>query len=200
MTGGFWDERYRGDGYVYGVEPNLFLVAQAHRLVPGARVLLPGDGEGRNGVWLADQGMRVVSVDGSATGLAKARQLASERGVEIRTEQADLVDWSWPVAGVDAVVSLFLHLGASDRSVVHRGMSDSLRPGGVLILEAFRPEQLRSASGGPKDPEMLYTAAQMREDFADLEIVLLDEVISDLREGSLHDGPGATLRLVAIKR
>lgn len=199
MSAALWDERFTGEQYVYGIEPNVFLTEQAHRLTPGSRVLVPGDGEGRNGVWLAGQAMNVRSVDVSAVGLAKAETLAARRGVGIETECADLASWAWPVAEVDAVVSLFLHLPTVLRPRIHAKMAGALRPGGIVILEAFRPAQLAYASGGPKDLDLLYTAEQLRSDFQAMEILLIEEALITLDEGELHRGPAATVRLVARK-
>ncbi|PKU23601.1 SAM-dependent methyltransferase [Telmatospirillum siberiense] len=194
-----WDERFMGEEYVYGTEPNVFLTEQAPHLVSGARVLVPGDGEGRNGVWLAGRGMRVLSVDGSTVGLAKARNLAASRGLVIETEVADLGSWEWPVGKADAVASLFLHLPTAVRPQIHAKMIGALRPGGLLILEAFRPAQLAYASGGPKDLDLLYAADQLRSDFQAMDMLLLEEVLTELDEGALHRGPAATVRMVARK-
>lgn len=196
----FWDGKFAADEYVYGQQPNAHLTAQAHRLKPGARVLVPGDGEGRNGVWLAEQGLRVTSIDSSSVGLAKARRLAHGRGVDIITEQADLLAWNWPRAAFDAVVSIFVHFAAADRKRVHAAMAAALRPGGVLILEAFRPEQLTFSSGGPKDQSMLYAAGELADDFAALDIALLEETETTLDEGPFHQGRGAVVRLVAVNK
>lgn len=199
MTATFWDERFADKAFLYGTEPNVFLVEQAHRLTPGSRVLLPGDGEGRNGVWLAGRGMNVLSVDASAVGLAKAKALARDRGLSIKTDVADLGVWAWPSNGFDAIVSLFLHLPSTERASIHAKMIDALKPGGILILEAFRPEQLAYSSGGPKDLSLLYTARLLKADFSAIDILLLEDALVDLDEGKLHKGPGATVRLVARK-
>jgi len=199
MTATFWDERFADQEFLYGTEPNVFLVEQAHRLAPGSRILLPGDGEGRNGVWLAGRGMDVLSVDASAVGLAKAQRLARDRGLSIKTDVADLGAWAWPSSGFDAIVSLFLHLASPERASIHGKMIDALKPGGILILEAFRHEQLAYSSGGPKDLALLYTAAQLKAEFRAVDILLLEEALVDLDEGKLHQGPGATVRLVARK-
>lgn len=195
----FWDGKFSAKEYVYGHEPNAHLVAQAGRLTPGGRVLVPGDGEGRNGVWLAERGFEVLSVDSSAVGLDKARKLAASRGVAIATHQADLLVWDWPQDGFDAVVSIFLHFAPEGRRRAHAAMAAALRPGGVLILEAFRPEQLSFTSGGPKDAALLYRAEDLRADFAGLDVVVLEETLSALDEGPFHQGPGAVVRLVATK-
>lgn len=200
MAAGFWNSVFSAEDYVYGHVPNAHLVAHAGRIKATGRVLVPGDGEGRNGVWLAGRGFQVLSVDASAAGLAKARRLARARGVAIETEEADLLDWDWPVAAFDAVVSVFLHFRPDERRPVHAAMARALRPGGVMILEAFRPEQLAFASGGPKDPAMLYRAADLRADFSGLAVAELEEAEVDLDEGPFHQGRGAVVRLVAVRQ
>lgn len=195
----FWDGKFSGDTYAYGTAPNAHLLHQADHLFLGSNVLVPGDGEGRNGVWLARQGMNVLSVDGSAVGLDKARRLATANNVPLRTEQADLLHWDWPVSAFDGVVSVFLHFSTADRPRMHAAMVAALRPGGVLILEAFRPEQLAFSSGGPKDPDLLYRADDLRADFANLRIDLLEETTCTLDEGPLHQGPAAVVRMIAHK-
>ncbi len=200
MAAGFWNSVFSAEDYVYGHAPNAHLVAHAGRIKAAGRVLVPGDGEGRNGVWLAGRGLDVLSVDASAAGLAKARRLAESRGVGIATEEADLLEWTWPVAAFDAVVSVFLHFRPDERRHVHAAMALALRPGGVLILEAFRPDQLVFGSGGPKDPAMLYRATDLRADFADLAVAELEEVEVVLDEGAFHQGRGAVVRMVAVRR
>lgn len=197
MSTEFWNSRYAEPGYAYGTEPNTFLVSQQHRLRPGMKALAVADGEGRNGVWLASQGLDVLSVDASEVGLAKARELAADRGVRLRTERADLTTWAWPEAEYDVVAAIFIHFPPEVRARVHRAMLAALRPGGLLILEAFTPEQLNYKSGGPPVAAMLYTADMLRIDFAGAEIVVLEETITELAEGQYHRGPAAVVRLVA---
>ncbi|MQX38511.1 class I SAM-dependent methyltransferase [Roseospira navarrensis] len=140
MSAAFWDDRYAASPrHLYGVEPSAFLTRQRHRLDRRQSVLAVADGEGRNGVWLAGQGLKVHAVDGSAVGLQKAMRLALDRGVNLRTTCADLTDWAWPEGVYDAAVCIFLHLRPEHRRDVHRAMARALRPGGVLILEAFHP-------------------------------------------------------------
>ena len=102
----FWDERFRGEGFAFGTAPNGFLASQSQYLGRGLRALVPGDGEGRNGVWLAEQGLDVLAIDFSPAALEKSRALAAERGVKLRTEIADVTTWRWPVAAFDVVVSM----------------------------------------------------------------------------------------------
>lgn len=194
-----WDERFSGAGYLYGVEPNAFLVRQRHRLKPGTRVLAVADGEGRNGVWLAQQGMRVTSVDGSAVAVRKALKLAMTRGVSIRAEVAELIGWRWTGPPVDAVAAIFIHFPPETRPRVHRAMAEALAPDGLLILEAFHKDQLGRGTGGPPRKDMLYDAAMLREDFeaAGLEILEIAEGETDLDEGPSHRGSAMTIRMVA---
>lgn len=196
MNHDFWNQRYSEPGFAYGTEPNAFLVSQHTLLRPGMKALAVADGEGRNGVWLAQQGLDVLSVDASEVGLRKTRELAADRGVSIRTEQANLADWQWPEQVFDRVVAIYIHFPPDIRSRMHHAMLNALKPGGVLILEAFTPEQLKFKSGGPPVLEMLYTADQLRLDFAGGEILQLEECLTDLAEGRYHRGPAAVVRLV----
>jgi Methyltransferase domain len=182
----FWDQRFAEPGYKYGTEPNAFLVAQAAMLAPSSDILLPGDGEGRNSVWLARQGHRVRAMDSSAVGLRKAAALAAQHGVPLHTVLADLADWSPEPASADAVVLIFVHLPSTLRQAVHRRLAGALRPGGWLILEAFHPSQLGRASGGPRDVDMLVTLADLRADFEGV----LDESLGEETEIRLDEGPG----------
>jgi len=196
MSTDFWNSRYAESGYAYGTEPNAFLVSQSKYLKPGGKALAVADGEGRNGVWLAQQGLDVLSVDASEVGLCKAQELAADRGVSIRTEQVDLTTWQWPKQKFDIVAAIYLHFPAEVRARMHRYMFEALKPGGILILEAFTPAQLNYTSGGPPIAEMLYTANMLSTDFAGGEILLLKEAIAELAEGKYHRGPGAVIRLV----
>lgn len=196
MNHDFWNQRYSEPGFAYGTEPNAYLVSQRHLLRPGMKALAVADGEGRNGVWLAQQGLDVLSIDASEAGLRKAAQLAADRGVPLRTEHADLATWTWPEAEYDVIAAIYIHFPAELRARMHHSMLQALKPGGVLILEAFTPEQLKFKSGGPPVLEMLYTAGQLRLDFAGGEILQLEECITDLAEGRYHRGPAAVVRLV----
>ena len=194
----FWDERYRDETFIYGESPNEYLAAQRERFRPGMRALVPGDGEGRNGVWLAEQGLDVVTVDLSEAGVNKARKLAAKRGVRITAIQADLTQWAWPVAEFDVVAAIFLHLPPEIRQPIHRAMLAALRPGGLLVIEAYRPEQVQyrekyGSKGGPPGAEMMFTEAMLREDFAEAEEIELASGDVDLSEGTHHRGLGAVV-------
>jgi cyclopropane fatty-acyl-phospholipid synthase-like methyltransferase len=200
MSQEFWNSRFSEPGYAYGTEPNAFLVSQKHRLSPGLKALAVGDGEGRNGVWLAQQGLDVLSVDNSAVGLSKIEALAHDRGVPIRTEFADLTTWHWPENELDVVVAIFLHFRPEHRSRMHDKMRRALKPGGVLILEAFTPEQLEYKTGGPSALEMLYTESILRADFAGEDIPLLQQRLTELREGIYHQGTASVVDMLMIKK
>jgi SAM-dependent methyltransferase len=197
----FWDHQFSYSDYKYGTLPNTFLVEQAHRIPPAAHVLLPGDGEGRNSVWLAQQGLHVCAMDGSSVGLDKARALAAERGVTLTTVHADFTDWVPDPACLDAVVLTFVHLPPDLRRTVHHRLAAALRPGGVLILEAFHPMQLNHLSGGPKDSAMLYTPDTLRADWAaSMSEELAWEGPLTLDEGPGHQGLAHITRWVGCKR
>jgi cyclopropane fatty-acyl-phospholipid synthase-like methyltransferase len=131
--------------------------------------LAVADGEGRNGVWLAQQGLRVLSIDGSEVAQAKARRLAQERGVTLDLEQADLATWSWPVEAFDVVAAIFIQFAAPAlRSVLFDKMQAALKPDGLLLLQGYRPEQLANGTGGPSQVENLYTEPMLRAAFGGL--------------------------------
>jgi SAM-dependent methyltransferase len=198
-AGAQWDARFATPDYAYGTRPNDFLVEMASRLPPGARVLSLGEGEGRNAVYLAGLGHQVSAVDASAVGLAKAQRLAAERGVTLQTQVSDLGDYHLQPGAWDAVVSIFCHLPPALRPRVYREVVAALRPGGHVLLEAYTPAQLRHGTGGPPVAELLYTAAQLREDFAGLELERLQELERNVVEGRLHTGRAAVVQLVGRK-
>ena len=199
-----WDERYGGEAFAYGLEPNAFLAAQRELLRPGMRALVPGDGEGRNGVWLAERGLEVDTLDLSAHGVAKARGLAAARGVAINAIQTDALAWAWPAARYDVVALIYLHLVAPRRRALHAHALSALKPGGLVVLEAFRPEQIErqkaGARGGPRDAALLYSLDDLKSDFAGEDILTLEAAEANLSEGALHVGPSAVVRAIARKR
>lgn len=195
----FWESRYAEDGFAYGTDPNTYLASFANVFQKGSRVLVIGDGEGRNGVWLAQQGCEVVSVDQSQVGLEKAEKLAAEKNVKIETICADLTRWDWPESEFDVVVIIYVHFPPDIREQLHHHVVAALKTGGQLIMESFTPEQLNYDSGGPPVLEMLYTAEMMQNDFKSLEIQQLEECITELNEGKYHCGKGAVVRLLAKK-
>src|ERR1700746_481191 len=145
-----WDERYAIEDYLFGERPNRFLASQASRLKRGQSALALADGEARNGVWLAEQGLEVLSVDSSAVAQEKARRLARSRGVQIRLELADLSTWQFPESRFDVIAAIFFQFASrSLRAALFDGIKRALKPGGLLLLEGYRPKQLDYRTGGP---------------------------------------------------
>jgi len=200
VTGPKWDRQYADPGYIFGTVPNAFLAAEAYRFAPKGRILVPGDGEGRNGVWLAEQGFAVTSVEASAVGVQKARALAAERGAHLDIQQGNLDSWDWPEGAFDGVASIFVHFEPHVRQGLHRRMLAALKVGGILLLEAFTPkhvENRKAGSRGGPPPEMLYTPELLREDFAGAVIDVLREEEMILDEGARHQGRAQVVRLLA---
>ncbi len=196
-----WGERFAGDDYWFGTEPNAFLAAQAHRLKPGMTALAIADGEGRNGVFLARQGLDVTSVDLVPQGVDKAKRLAARYGVSIDAVCADLESWDWGPPRFDLVVGIFFQFAEPRfREALFHQMEDVLKPGGLLMIEGYRPEQIAYGTGGPRQVENLYTAAMLRAAFADMDILLLEEYDAEIHEGSRHHGMSALIDVVARKR
>lgn len=191
-----WDERFSQEEPVYGEQANEFLREQVFRLKPGMKVFVPADGYGRNGVWLARQGMQVHTVDLSPVGVDRARGAARAAGVSMTIEQGDLSTWPWPANAFDAAASIFLHLPPDIRPQIHANILKAVKPGGLVLLEAFTPAQLQHSSGGPKQVELLYTAEMLRKDFALAAPLLLEEKEISLDEGHMHRGPAAVVRAV----
>jgi SAM-dependent methyltransferase len=195
-----WENRFAGADYLFGTEPNVFLKTHAHLFGAGQKILAVADGEGRNGVWLAEQKLDVLSLDFSARALAKAKALAAKRGASLRFEQADLWQWTWPVAAFDAVVGIFIQFATPElRAKIFAGIKSTLKPGGLILLEGYRPEQIAYKTGGPSQIEHLYTSAMLREAFADFDILELRDHDSVIKEGDHHVGMSALVDLVARK-
>ena len=194
-----WDERFAQAEPVYGEQPNAYLRAQAQRFVPGCKILVPGDGYGRNGIWLASQGFQVSTVDLSPVGVARARKSAQAAGLALSIELADLATWRWPVGEFEAVAAIFLHLPPVLRTQIHAHMLGALKPAGLLIIQAFTPAQLRHTSGGPKQVELLYSAEILQKDFAAADVLELQEVELEIEEGRMHRGSAAVVQGVFRK-
>lgn len=193
-----WDERYDGDEYAYGTEPNDFLRVVAPRL-PVGRTLCLGEGEGRNAVFLAGLGHEVTALDASAVGLEKTRRLAEAKGVTVRTVHADLADYGIEPEAWDVIVSIFCHLPPDLRRCVNEQVVVGLRRGGAFVLEAYTVRQLRLATGGPAAAEMMMSLADLREDLAGLRLDHAVELEREIHEGCFHSGTGAVVQVFAIK-
>ena len=194
----FWDARYGEEQYAYGEQANTYFAASLEQLSPG-RILLPGEGEGRNAVHAARAGWSVDAVDYSAAGKAKAEALAAAAGVALHYDVEDLADYIPEPAAYDAVALIFLHLPTQLRTVVHARRAQALRPGGTIIVEAFSTQQLAYEGGGPRNPDLLYTREQLRDDFRGLQVVEDTQLLTTLREGPYHDGRADVIRLLLRK-
>jgi SAM-dependent methyltransferase len=193
-----WDQRYSNKTYAYGTEPNDFLVGMLDKL-PVGKVLCLAEGEGRNAVWLAQQGCEVTAVDGSEIGLGKARRLAGERGVAITTVHADLADFEIAPEYWAAIVSIFCHLPPALRRLVHSRCVQGLRPGGVMLLEAYTPRQLDYKTGGPPSEEMMMDRVSLMGELKGLDFRYIKELTREIHEGEFHNGEGAVVQLLATK-
>ena len=195
-----WNQRFAGDEYLFGREPNDFLKSMQPLLVPGGRALCVADGEGRNSVWLARQGLQVEAFDIAATGVENARRLAAEVGVSVDFSVAGCDDWAWPQGRYDLVAVIFTQFADPDmRARMFAHVVDALRPGGLLVLQGYTPRQLEYKTGGPPEVSHLYTTELLRSAFAALELIELREYEAELSEGARHRGTSALIGLVARK-
>jgi SAM-dependent methyltransferase len=193
-----WEDRFSGEDYAYGTEPNGYFKEVIDTLPPG-RILLPADGEGRNGVYAATLGWDVHALDFSHNARNKALELARRKNVNIHYLISDIFLYPYPKEKFDAVALIYVHMPAEKRQQLHRHAMQTLKPGGTIILEGFGKDQLRYASGGPRDENMLFSARELEEDFKDMNISFLEEREVIKQEGPFHDGKASVVRLVATK-
>lgn len=194
----YWNKRYVDSDYAYGEEPNVFFAEQLNSLKAGT-IILPCDGEGRNGVFAAKSGWNVYAFDSSEKGKTKAMKLAEKSGVEINYIIEDAVSVSYANDSADVVALIYAHLPPDVRKPLHQQSVAWLKPGGRLILEAFNPTQLHNSSGGPKDIGMLYTEKMLREDFKGLRIEFAELLQTSLDEGKYHEGKADIIRFAGVK-
>ena len=195
-----WEARYSVPDYIFDKAPNYFLAACKPLLPKMGKVLCVADGEGRNGVWLAEQGLDVTSIDFSPTALQKAAKLAEERGVKVSFQRADVHSWDYPAAAFDVVAEIFTQFSTpAERAVKWAGMRKALKPGGILIVQGYTPKQLQYGTGGPKEVENLYTRAMLETAFGDFHDVKIVEEEREMHEGPAHSGMSAVIGLTARK-
>ena len=199
MSREMWDGRYAAvDGQLFGAAPNAFLARHADRIPAGARVLVPADGDGRNGIWLAERGLDVTATEFSAVAQRKARALAAERGATLTFVLGDLTAYNWPERGFDAIAAIFIQfLTPEERTVAFAGMARALRPGGLLLLQGYRPEQIAYGTGGPRTVEHLYTEPMLRESLASFTDIEIESYDAHLEEGAAHHGMSALIDVIA---
>ena len=194
-----WDQRYQENKPVYGEAANDFLAEQVGLLRPGTCLCL-AEGQGRNAVWIAEQGFAVTAMDQSSVGMAKAADLAAARGVALTTAVGDLADFDLGSGKWDNIVSIFGHLPSALRRDVHRRVVEALRPDGIFLIEAFTPDQLATeGTGGPADPDMLLTVNKLRAELAGLEVMFAREIVRPVNEGDYHKGDCAVVQFIARK-
>jgi SAM-dependent methyltransferase len=195
-----WENRYAVPEYAFGKEPNYFLASCKSLLPRNGRALAVADGEGRNGVWLAEQGLDVVSIDFSPSAQKKARALAAERGVNVTFQQTDVHKWDYPPAAFDVVVEIFTQFSTPpERALKWAGMRHALKSGGLLIVHGYTPKQLEYGTGGPKELDNLYTRALLEDAFGDFREVKIVEEEREIHEGTSHGGMSAMIGLTARK-
>jgi SAM-dependent methyltransferase len=195
-----WEGRFAVPEYIFGTAPNAFLAAHRHLLPHRGRALAIADGEGRNGVWLAQQGLDVLSIDFSPSAQAKARALALAQGVTMATELVEIARFDWPREAFEVVVDIFTQFSdPAERAGKFAGIRRSLKPGGLLLLQGYRPEQLAYGTGGPRNAENMYTRALLEQEFAAFESIEVVEYEAEMREGSAHVGMSAVIDLVGRK-
>lgn len=196
-----WNERFSSEEYVYGKEPNQFLKStfEKNQIFFQNPILLLGDGEGRNGVYLSSNGFDATSLDFSEKALEKAKLLAGEKKVTLKTILSNINKYKFQKDHWGTIVSIFFHIDPKSRRQLHRNIKKSLIKNGLFILEAYSPRQLQFESGGPKDINMLYTIEELKNDFTDFKIIQLEEVETMLNEGCLHQGKASVVRFIGRK-
>jgi SAM-dependent methyltransferase len=195
-----WNKRFEHADYLFGTSPNIYLQAHAKLYPATGHALCVADGEGRNSVWLARQGLQVDAFDISEVGVAKARKLAHEADVQVNYTVADCDQWPWPQAHYDMVVAIFIQFAApAMRARLFANMVRALKPGGLLILQGYTPRQLEYKTGGPSILSNLYTEELLRDAFAGMDMIELRLYEDDLAEGHQHLGRSALVGLVARK-
>ncbi|MGB5287385.1 MAG: class I SAM-dependent methyltransferase [Ignavibacteriaceae bacterium] len=195
----FWDERYSSKDYVYGEDPNIFFKEQLDKITIPGKLLLPGEGEGRNAVYAAKLGWQADAFDQSENAQKKALKLAKKNKVQINYSLVDLTKFIPIKNHYDAIAIIFVHFNAEYKTTFHNKMIDSLKPGGKIFLEIFSKNQIKKNSGGPQDMTMLYSLDEVNRDFHNLKTILLKEENVLLDEGDKHRGDASVIRFVGEK-
>jgi len=194
-----WDERYNTDSYFYGTEPNDFLKESVKALPIKGQVLCLAEGEGRNAVYLAEQGFDVTAMDGSPVGLEKLKSLASKKNVQVKTIVSDLADFEIEANKWDAIVSIWCHIPSSLRAKIHGDVIKGLKQNGVFVLEAYHPRQLNYKTGGPPTTDLLMTVDALKSELSGLKFEVLHDIDREIHEGVGHNGKSAVVQALARK-
>jgi SAM-dependent methyltransferase len=197
----FWDERFENKEYIFGVKPNEFLKSQRSLFGREAKVLAVADGEARNGVWLAECGCDVTSLDISSVAQRKAKSLARARQVTLDFVLADALLWNYPLDTYDCVVCIFIQFSdPSERKALFSNIERTLKKGGRLVLQGYGLDQLSYQSGGPGKRENLYSVPLLQDLLRDWQMELIEEYESVLDEGPKHQGMASLISVVARKK
>ena len=199
MSENFWNERYSSEEYAYGTEPSKLLQLQL-KLLRAGKILFPAEGEGRNAVYAAQCGWNVTAFDQSTEGKRKALLLAESKNVRIEYFIESFESISLATNDYDALALMFVHIPSEVRTMIHRKFLSYLKPGGIVILEAFTKNQLQYSSGGPKNLNQLYSLNEIAADFDECDMLLGEEKIVTLNEGQYHSGDASVIHFVGKKR
>lgn len=195
-----WERRFGVPDFIFGKEPNHFLMSCRNLLPKSGKALAIADGEGRNGVWLAEQGLDVVAIDFSELAQIKAASLAKERGVEITLVRADVLTWDYQANAFDVAIDIFTQFSSpAERAEKWQGVHKTLKPGGLVIVQGYTPRQLQYGTGGPKKIDNLYTRGLLEDAFRSFRDMTITEEERDMHEGAAHSGMSAVIGLTARK-
>lgn len=193
----FWNERYKEQVFAYGMEANDFLQEQTFPL--GSKILCLAEGEGRNGVYLAEQGHDVTCVDYSEEGVRKMAQLAEIKGVQIHPICADLNEFEFKENTWDAIVIIFGHFPEDLRKKVHGQLFKALKDGGKLVMESYHKDQVNYKTGGPMTTTLLYSEEELRSDLSTFHSLKINQTIREVHEGEFHFGNAAVIQVLGEK-
>ncbi len=193
-----WNDRYGGGKYIFGKEPNEYFKNKLDSLKP-SNIFLPGDGEGRNGVYAAEQGWNVTSADFSKVAIDKAKEFATQRNVDINFQFVNLITLEIPKNRYDVVGISFLHFNGTNKGIVYRKLSEALKVNGYLIVECFSTEQVKLFTGGPRKKDSLYTIEELKKYFQGFEFIEAESLKTQLHEGKGHQGDAYVVRMFARK-
>ena len=200
----FWNQRYSAEAYAYGTEPNSFLKQSISTYNLKGEILLPAEGEGRNAVHAAKQGLDVFAFDISEAGKSKALRLADIEKVKIHYEIGDFFELDLIQKQFDVAALIFAHFPVSVLSAYHQKIATMIKPKGYVVLEGFSKTHLALRAnnpkvGGPNKLEMLFSIEEIKRDFSCFEILQLEEVEVELQEGAFHNGTGKVIRFIGRK-
>lgn len=200
-----WNSRYAEPEYVYGKEPNRFFESNIGVFKPNSKILFASEGEGRNAVFALKQGLQAIAVDFSEEAKKKAISLANDNQVNLEYYVSNLLEVEFSENSFDGVVLIFAHFPPQIRQQIHRKLQSFLKPGGILVLEAFSKNHLEVSknnerTSGPQNLEMLFTVEMLKEDFNELNFSLAIEEIEILNESLYHEGKSSLIRMIGTKK